>query len=56
MSKQLDLCRPCLELLRGSGKKLVLIKGGSDNKITCSRCMRRRYGATYKQEDSKSKA
>lgn len=53
--KKVDLCRPCLEYLRGSGRTLELVKGGSDNKITCSRCGRRRYGATY-QEQSKSKA
>ena len=44
---QYDLCRPCLEELRAEGKKFRLIKGGSNNKVVCVRCKRRRYGASY---------
>lgn len=54
--RNIDLCRPCLELLREHGEKLELVKGGSDYKITCSHCGRRRYGATYQHKNSKSKA
>lgn len=56
ISGRLDLCRPCMERMRGNGEKLEAVKGGSDYKITCSRCGRRRYGATYQRKDSKSKA
>lgn len=42
-----DLCRPCAEEMTASGREIVKIKGGSDNKITCKKCKRRRFGATY---------
>ena len=56
-----DLCRPCLEALKGKGRKLYLAQGGVDHKITCHNCQRRRYGATYsdvpvEQKNTKSKA
>lgn len=42
-----DLCRPCLEELRAEGKKFRLIRGGSNHKVDCVCCKRRRYGASY---------
>ncbi len=41
-----DLCRECLELYKESFicKQLP---APVDNKITCSHCGRRRFGATY---------
>lgn len=41
-----DLCRECLELYKESFicKRLP---APVDNKITCSHCGRRRFGATY---------
>lgn len=42
----LDLCRPCAELL---GEAYVLTKhsGGVNNKVTCDKCGKKRFGATY---------
>ena len=52
---QYDLCRPCLEELRAEGKKFRLIKGGSNNKVTCVCCKRKRYGASYELVKDKTK-
>lgn len=52
---QYDLCRPCLEELRAEGKKFHLIKGGSNNKVTCVCCKRKRYGASYELVSQKDK-
>lgn len=48
MSRQMKrtLCGTCAELLR-RGYDLKKIAGGVDNKITCDKCGKRRYGATY---------
>ena len=46
MNKQHDLCAPCAEKLK-QGYVLKKISGGIDNKVTCSHCGKRRYGATY---------
>ncbi len=57
MAKRMDLCGKCAALLR-EGFQLRRVAGGVDNKITCSNCGRRRYGATYeleKQSKSNSK-
>lgn len=51
LMKQMDLCKPCLEAMKGDGKKLRMVKGGSDRKICCTRCGRRRFGATYEEQD-----
>lgn len=56
ISGRLDLCRPCMEHMRGGGEKLEPVRCGSDYKITCSRCGRRRYGATYVRVGNKKKA
>lgn len=45
--KRLELCRPCAEALRAEGKVLRPIRHGIDNKVSCARCQRRRYGITY---------
>ena len=50
-----DLCRPCAEEMTASGREIVKIKGGSDNKITCKKCKRRRFGATYEIKPLKKK-
>jgi hypothetical protein len=41
-----ELCGECAALLR-EGFDVKRVGGGVDNKITCSNCGRRRYGATY---------
>lgn len=40
------LCKPCAEALR-KHKQLIFVSGGRDNKITCAKCGRRRFGAVY---------
>nr|WP_326184233.1 hypothetical protein [uncultured Oscillibacter sp.] len=55
--KKMDLCRPCTIAIESEGKKLCLpVKHGINNKVTCGRCQRRRYGMTYELVDTKSKA
>lgn len=44
--RELDLCRPCAELLR-EAFTLIPVKKGIDMKVTCSNCNKRRFGATY---------
>lgn len=44
--RTLALCRPCAEAL-GREWSLRRLSGGRDNKVTCDRCGRRRYGVTY---------
>lgn len=46
MKKTMELCGVCAAKLRetASVKKLA---GGTNNKVSCSKCGRRRYGATY---------
>ena len=41
------LCRPCTEELKRAGKTVIFQSGGVNNKITCTECGRRRFGATY---------
>lgn len=54
MAKNVDLCGKCAALLR-EGFDLKQVAGGVNNKITCSNCGRRRYGATYElKKKSKS--
>lgn len=48
--KQLDLCRPCAEVLKAEWKQLRPVRHGVDNKVSCARCQRRRYGSTYEME------
>ena len=43
-----DLCRPCAEALREDGKTVLFVAGGRDHKVFCTKCCRRRYGATYR--------
>lgn len=43
--KEMDLCTPCVKTY--PKKRVSFVRGGSDNKITCAKCGRRRYGATY---------
>ncbi len=49
LNKKLDLCRPCFEEARENGENLRLVKSSKDNKITCTRCGRRRFGAHYER-------
>ena len=43
--------------IESEGKKLCRpVKHGINNKVTCARCNRRRYGMTYELVDTKSKA
>lgn len=46
MNKRYELCGVCAEQMK-EGYALKKIGGGVDNKVTCSNCGRRRYGATY---------
>ena len=41
-----DLCKPCAEALKKT-KMVAFVAGGVNNKITCTECGRRRFGATY---------
>lgn len=51
------LCRPCACSIEEEGKYLCRpVKHGINNKVTCQRCNRRRYGMTYQLEETKSKA
>lgn len=50
--KRIDLCGKCAAKLR-EAYNLTKIAGGVDNKITCSQCEKRRYGATYELEKKK---
>ena len=54
MSQKYDLCVACAEMLK-EGYTLKKISGGVDNKITCSNCGRRRYGATYELTKKEAK-
>lgn len=50
--KRTELCRPCAcALERESGKRLQVVRQGVDQKVTCARCGRRRYGAVYEASD-----
>lgn len=44
-----ELCGKCAALLR-EGFQVKRVTGGVDNKVTCSNCGKRRYGATYELE------
>lgn len=50
--RRIDLCRPCAEEMRAKGKRLRPVRHGVDNKVSCQRCQRRRYGATYEWEET----
>lgn len=45
--KTYNLCRPCAEEMQTQGVTLRLVKTRKDNKITCDKCGRRRFGATW---------
>lgn len=47
--KKMELCGVCAAMLRKEAN-VKKIGGGVDNKVTCSKCGRRRYGATYEVE------
>ncbi len=44
--RKMDLCGRCAALMADT-YDLQKVAGGSDNKITCANCGRRRYGGTY---------
>ena len=46
MERRIDLCGPCCVLMRGS-YVLERVAAGVNNKVSCGRCGKRRYGATY---------
>lgn len=54
ISVKYDLCGTCAEQLK-EGYNLKKISGGVDNKITCSNCGRRRYGASYELTKKEAK-
>lgn len=51
----IDLCVPCAAEIRRSGNRLEKMREEPDMKITCWKCQRRRYGATYRIGDGKGK-
>lgn len=44
--KKMELCGACAAKLREEAE-VNKVGGGVDNKVTCSKCGRRRYGAIY---------
>lgn len=44
--KKMDLCGVCAAKMKEE-TEIRKISGGIDNKVVCSKCGRRRYGATY---------
>ncbi len=52
MKKKVDLCTECAARL-GEGYILTRIAGGVDNKVTCARCGKRRFGVTYEMTPKK---
>ncbi len=44
--KKMELCGACAAMLLEQAE-VKKVGGGIDNKVTCSKCGRRRYGATY---------
>ena len=42
-----DLCGKCAAELRAAGGEIKRIAGRVDQKVTCARCGRRRYGASF---------
>ena len=48
--KEMDLCGKCAAKLRGEGCTVQRIAGGVNQKVTCERCGRRRYGARCQAE------
>ncbi len=46
MKRKIDLCGPCAVLM-GEAYDLRRVAGGVNHKVTCGRCGKRRYGATY---------
>ena len=49
MNKRKEICGRCAELMKQSGRKLILVHRGVDRKIFCTECNRRRYGGTYEE-------
>ena len=45
--KTAELCGVCAAKYRDGGLLLIRTAGGVNNKVTCSACGKRRYGATY---------
>lgn len=46
MPKEIELCTPCAEKMK-DGYRLQQLPRPVNNKITCSMCGKRRFGATY---------
>ena len=46
LSRNMDLCVPCVNAV-SKEYAIKFVSGGVGNKITCSLCGRRRFGATY---------
>ena len=44
--KKMELCGACAAMLREQAE-VKKLGGRHDNKVTCTNCGRRRYGATY---------
>ena len=44
---KIELCKPCYEAMKDKPK---FAYGGHNNKLTCSKCGKRRFGATYEAE------
>jgi len=50
MSDKFDLCVPCAAALFEQGRRMRKVREVPNVKLTCSRCGRRRYGATYQTD------
>ena len=46
MKRKADLCGPCIARI-GEAYNLIRVAGGVNRKVICSRCGKKRYGATY---------
>ena len=43
----MELCGVCAAQLKAEGRTVRLALGGSNRKVLCAMCGRKRYGATY---------
>ena len=47
MKSRRELCGRCAQLMKQSGRTLILIHRGMEQKIFCMECFRPRYGGIY---------
>lgn len=55
--EEMDLCRPCAcEIERDGKQRLRPVRSSINNKVTCAKCQRRRYGMTYELVSEKERS